>query len=163
MTPTAPHGAAVPSTFVADTAPDSAFAAVRAVTKLRNTLRLNALFSLVTGLVGLVFAGWVAGRLGLGDTGALWVRLISAGLLGFALALAGLAGTSVRRLLPLSREVVIADLAWVAATAVLIALGAFSTSGAVIAVGLAVVVLDFALVQMWHRSRALTAPIVSRG
>ncbi len=118
---------------------------------LRIALRVNAVSSGAFGLAGLVFAGEAVEFLGAGN--ALLVRLIAAGLVVFA---AFVAFTSMQEIGKARREALlisIGDLGWVAASAVTIALGLFTTAGAIAAALVAALVLDFALAQLYTRSK----------
>jgi hypothetical protein len=118
--------------------------------RLRTVLGLNATSSLIGGLVALLAAGWTADTLGVDTTG--WVRLIGAGLVVFALDVGLLARTSTATLRRWTPAVSAGDAAWVVATVVLLALGAFSGAGVVIAVALGLAVADFGLLQMRFRN-----------
>ena len=122
---------------------------------LRRVLRLNAGFSAVTGAVGLAAGGWAGRELGIGDEWTARVRLVGAGLIGFAAVLLVVAAAPLHRMAPAALAVVAGDLGWVVATVVLVAAGAFSPSGAIIASVLGVIVLDFAIVQFRARRRAV--------
>ncbi len=118
---------------------------------LRIALRINAVSSGGFGLAGLIFADEAVEFLGAGN--ALLVRLIAAGLVAFALFVAF---TSVQEIGKARREALlisIGDLGWVAASVVAIALGLFSTAGAIAAALVAALVLDFALAQLYTRSK----------
>lgn len=142
---------------LADLGVGSHFRAIAAVTALRNAVRLNALFSVVSGSICFVFAGWVGGQLGIGDSWTIIVRLVGFGLLAFAALLVVIAAAIPRRLISASLPVVAGDASWVAATVVLIAMGSFSTRGAVVTGVVGVVVLGFAVLQWRARVGSLTA------
>ncbi|MEZ5411662.1 MAG: hypothetical protein R2761_26750 [Acidimicrobiales bacterium] len=114
-------------------------------------LEVNAATSLAAGAVGLVAARWSADRLGLDDTG--WVRLVGAGLILFALAVAASSRLRGPALARAARLISGADAAWVAATVAVVAAGVLSTGGVVIAVVMGVGVLDLGLAQLWLASR----------
>ncbi len=145
------------SALVNEITPGSRFSAVLATSKLRNVLRLNAAFSLLTGLDGLLFAGWLADFLGLDADMTVWVRLVAGGLVGFAALVWFEAGGPARRMLPMAGLIAVGDLLWVAATIVIIALGVFSTDGAVLAGLVALIVAEFGMMQLRHRRRARQA------
>lgn len=113
---------------------------------LRNTLRLNALTSTVGGLVCLVAGGWTSSVLGTGHAGL--VRLVGLGLVAFASAVAAVAGARVPLLVRWAPFVSIADAAWVAATAVTVAAGWYSTAGVIVVVLVAVMVAAFGAAQL---------------
>ncbi len=127
----------------------------RAATKLRNLLRLNSEFSIVTGAVGLIAAGPVAEFLGVDQV---WIiRLLGAGLLGFATAVFAVSGTRTTVLQRWSQIISINDLVWVAGTIAVIGLGWLSTRGS-IAMGLiGLIVLELGVSQMRARSRLAAA------
>jgi hypothetical protein len=122
----------------------------RAERNLRETLTLNAATSLVAGVAGLAAAGWWSGRLGIDGPG--WTRLVSAGLLVFAAAVLAVSRARPDRLRAGAAVVSAADLSWVAATAALLAAGAFNGTGVAVAVAMAVGVLAFATLQLRFRS-----------
>ena len=123
-----------------------------ALSRLRTVLAANAATSFAGGAVGLVAAPWLSRELGF-DHVAL-TRIISIGLMLFAAAVAILARSRAEHTIRWSASVSAADLAWVAATIVLVASGTLTTAGAAVAVVLGLGVLDFAVVQLWLRGRA---------
>ena len=127
-----------------------------AVDSLRAAVRTNAIFSAVSGTMGIAFAGWIRDRLGIGTSWTIPVRLVGVGLVGFAVLLVALASASPRRLVQTTRPVVLADAAWVAATAALVAAGSFSRQGAVLVGTVGLIVLGLAVLQSRARTRART-------
>lgn len=132
------------------TSPRTALAADPAG-RLRLVLTTNAATSLAAGLVAVLAAGWCVEELGLQSEG--WTRVVGAGLVLFAADVA--LGVRSRRLATTALLTSVADLAWVAATAVVLAAVDLTTAGRVVAVVMGVGVLDFALLQLWFRSRLL--------
>lgn len=130
-------------------------AAARAEARLRMILRFNAAFSVVTGSAALVGGGAIAR--GLGVEAAWLVRLAGGGLLAFAVAVIVIAGSDTDRLVAWSAEVSVADLAWVAGTLVVVAFGWLSARGAVAMALVAVLVADFAVLQLGARRQLITA------
>lgn len=127
----------------------------QAATKLRNLLRMNSEFSLVTGLVGVVAASPIADFLDIDQT---WlVRLVAAGLLYFSLDLFVVAGSKTKTLRLRSLDMSLSDFAWVAATVVVIAMGWLSTGGSVLMGLLAVPVLELGIAQFRARRRLIKA------
>ncbi|NRB39185.1 MAG: hypothetical protein HRU20_12065 [Pseudomonadales bacterium] len=119
---------------------------------LSNALRLNAGFSSICGLTGLISPGFISQLLGLELDG--FYQLIGSGLLMFALLLLLLANKApIPRLL--AKLVSLGDILWVIATAIILALGStfFSLQGQVILIAVALCVGFFALLQL----RALPA------
>ena len=111
---------------------------------LRLALRGNATFSTLSGLSFLVASGAIAAFLG--DVPAAEVTSVGASLLLFAIALVWLASRS--EIPPaLVTAVIVADLAWVLGTVVVVFAGVFTRGGAVAAVMVANVVLAFAVLQ----------------
>jgi hypothetical protein len=112
---------------------------------LRNTLRADALFCAVGGVDLLAFSGKAGELLGVRQTGSLLV--LGAGLIVYA---AYLFAASRRE--PLSLNVAwalaMADLAWVAGSAALIAVGPLSATGNWIVGAVGVVVLALAELKM---------------
>ncbi len=123
---------------------------------LRASLRGNAAFSTLSGLA-FVAAGEAIGRaLGLALPGLL--VLVGANLLAFAAALLWVAS---RPLPPrgLVLTIVALDLGWVLLTAVLILADAFHRAGALAALGVANVVLVFAILQALGLRRQTAAAL----
>lgn len=119
--------------------------------RLRAVLSVNAATSFATGAVGLAAAGWWSERLGVGST--TWTRVVSAGLILFAVDVLVVARARRRRLRVGAVAVSAADIVWVAATVVVIAAGALNGVGVALATVVGLVVADFALLQLWFRSR----------
>lgn len=119
--------------------------------RLRTVLRLNAGFSLITGVVGLAAAGPVADLLGVD---ASWpIRLVGGGLVPFAALVAWIAAAPRPALHRWAGAVSAADLGWVAATLMVLAGGWLSTVGAVVLGVIGLVVLDLGLGQLAARRR----------
>lgn len=123
----------------------------RPARRLRAVLAANATTSLLFGVAGLVAAPYWSETLGIDSTG--WIRLVSAGLVLFAVDVALVAARARASLASAALAVSLADLAWVAATGVALATIDFTTAGWVLAVVIGAGVLDFALLQLWFRSR----------
>jgi hypothetical protein len=139
------------STASVSTRTSTSTSAPSAERRLRAVLALNAGTSLAAGVVGLAATGWVGDVLGVDRPG--WIRLVSAALVLFALDVALLARARTPVLRRHAATVSAADAAWVVATVVLVALGAFSTRGAVVASVMAIGVADFAVLQLVFRRR----------
>ncbi|MEL7210238.1 MAG: hypothetical protein AAGK32_18740 [Actinomycetota bacterium] len=119
--------------------------------RLRLALRANAVFSVVTGAVALLAAPAVGGLLGVD---AVWlIRLVGAGLLGFAAFVVWASQLDPARLRQEALQISIADLGWVGATIVALVAGTFSGSGPLVAALVGLAVLDLALAQLWFRHR----------
>ena len=116
---------------------------------LRTVLAANAATSLAAGVVAVSAAPWLADELGLRNEG--WTRLVGVGLVLFAIDVALVAGRATRRLRPAALAVSLADLAWVAATVVVLAAVDLTTAGRIVAAVMGIGVLDFALLQLWFR------------
>jgi hypothetical protein len=112
---------------------------------LRNTLRADAVVCAVTGVDLLAFSGFISELLGLRQAGSLLV--VGAGLLAYA---AYLFAASRREPLSLTEAwaFAVADLAWVAGSAALIAFGPLSVTGNWIVGAVAAVVLSLAELKM---------------
>ena len=123
----------------------------RSEQRLRFTLGLNAATSAFAGLVGLLAASWTADLLGVEAVGV--VRLVSLALVVFALDVALLERAGRRWLAPGALAVSVVDLAWVAATLVLVGRGVTDGAGTIVALVMGLGVLDFAVLQLWVRSR----------
>ena len=126
-------------------------AAPAAAAKLRLALRINAGFSLATGVTLLVAAGPIGSLLDVEQTWLL--RLLGVGLLVFAADVWHTAAQPVEPLLRWSAVVTAADFGWVVATVVVIALGLLSVSGAVVCIAVAVVVEALGTAQFLARRR----------
>ena len=123
----------------------------RPARRLRAVLAANATTSFLFGAAGIVAAPYWSETLGIDSTG--WIRLVSAGLVLFAVDVALVAARARASLASAALAVSLADLAWVAATGVALATIDFTTTGWVLAVVIGAGVLDFALLQLWFRSR----------
>ncbi|MEE9414824.1 MAG: SRPBCC family protein [Acidimicrobiales bacterium] len=136
-------------------APVAEVMARRQATKLRNLMRLNSEFSIVTGLIGLIGAGRVAE---LFDVEQVWViRLLAAGLIGFAGIVFAVSGMRTSRLRKWSQIVSLNDFGWVFGTVVVIALGQLSAAGALVMGTTGIVVLLFGAAQLRARARLIEA------
>jgi hypothetical protein len=123
--------------------------------RLRTVLLANAATSAAAGVAAVV-AGTAIGELIGADPTE--VRIVGAGLVAFALAVAMVATRAADDRLPgWAFEVTAADVSWVLATAVVLAVADLTTAGRWIAVVLAVVVADFAVTQAWLASRVRSA------
>ncbi len=125
-----------------------------AVNRLRGVLLANSVTSAAAGLVAAIGPRWVNDRI-LDSAGAIeWTRGVGVGLIGFAIAVAVVAvrvrGRTLRRA---AVEVSVIDLAWVAATAVVIATVDLSGFGLAVAIVMGVGVLDFATLQLFFARR----------
>lgn len=123
----------------------------RPAANLRAVLGLNAMTSLIAGVIGTVAASWVAEEFGIGSVA--WTRIVSIGLIVFAVDVALVATRATRSLRPAALAVSMADITWVVGTVVVLATVDLTTTGWIAAVVMGVGVLDFALLQLWFRSR----------
>jgi hypothetical protein len=126
--------------------------------RLRNTLRLNTVTSFAGGFAAVVAGGAVSRLLGTEHT--VEVRIVGAGLCLFALGVVIVAGSRISRLLRWAPAITAMDAAWVAASIGTVALGWYSTSGAVVIMLVAGVVGVLAVRQATaiRRSRRLALP-----
>lgn len=143
---------APPDTAPPVTAPPVTAARLRADTWLRTALTVNAATSILGGALATVAAGRIDSLLGAGSPG--WVRLVGVGLVAFGCAVLALARGPRARRAQLTPLVSALDAGWVIGTAAAIAAGWFSTRGAWVMGGLAALIADFALVQMWAAGRS---------
>ncbi|WP_420453175.1 hypothetical protein [Ilumatobacter sp.] len=120
--------------------------------RLRRILAVDALTSGLSGLAMAVAAGGVDDLLGTGRPG--WVRGVGVGFVVFAAGVAWVARADESSLRRLSLDVVMANVAFVVAMVVGLALGWFSGVGIAIAVAVAVHV-DVLAVQQWRERRRL--------
>ena len=125
-------------------------APVSAASRLRTVLTVNAATSLASGIAGLLATDRFVDWLGLQSAG--WTRLVSAGLVVFALDVA-LGARSPRRLALTALLTSLADVAWVAATVVVLAAVDLTGPGRFVAAAMGLAVLDFAALQLWFRRR----------
>jgi len=129
--------------------------------RLRTVLRLNAALSVSGGLIAAVAAGWVSDTLGVDQV--LLTRIIGIGLVVFAADVAFVASRPEPKLLSETRLVSAADALWVVATVVVLVAQILTVAGVVVAVVLGLAVADFALTQLWMRSKALAEPAGASG
>ena len=114
-------------------------------------LRINAAFSAITGTVALLGAARLNETFGL-DVAWLF-RVVGGGLVGFAIIVMFVATKSDQALVVETLMISVADLGWVAGTAVVLLVGIVDRSGGWILAGCAAVVLDLAIAQLWTRRR----------
>jgi len=132
---------------------------------LRGTLRANAAFSATGGLVALVGFAPIDSVLGIGNR--LVVAVTGVGLLVFAALVVAVAAFEPRRMVRGTLAISIADLSWIAATAVVFAAVDLYRAAAPILGGVALMVAAFAVAQLWLRIAAsrmtdLDSPVPER-
>lgn len=127
--------------------------AVDTTSRLRSLLRMDAALCAVTGLVAAAAAGPVADLLG-PDVSTTVVRVVGIALALYALDLGLTSRAAVRWQRPAALAAGAGNVAWVAASVVLVALGAFSTVGAVVALVVAAVVGELGVLQLRAGRRA---------
>jgi len=120
--------------------------ATAAETTLRRVLTVNATTSGLGGLAALVFGGAVGDLLGVDRIG--WVRIVGVGLVAFAAFVLFVARSSAEILRAETPTISVGDAAWVGGTVVTIALGWYSTTGAVVMVVVGLVVGALGATQM---------------
>lgn len=140
---------AVMTTTTTTTAPLTTAAPTSAATRLRTVLAVNAATSFAAGVLGLLATDRLVEDLGLQSAG--WTRLVSAGLVLFALDVA--LGARSRHLATTALATSVLDLTWVAATLAVLAGVDLTGLGRLVAVVMGVAVLDFAGLQLRFRSR----------
>lgn len=123
----------------------------RPARRLRTVLLVNAATSFGFGIAGLVAAPYWSEALGIDSVG--WIRLVSAGLVLFAVDVALVAWRAKAALPTAVLAISAGDLTWVVATGVALATVSFTTTGWILAVVIGIGVLDYALLQLWYRSR----------
>ena len=121
-------------------------AAPTAERRLRLLLGIDAAVTGISGLIALAAPEGVADVLGVDATG--WVRLVGVVLVLLAVDLALVARSSVPTLRRWTPAFAVADFTWVAATVVLIALGAFSGGGTVLAAVAGLAALEVGLLKL---------------
>jgi hypothetical protein len=122
---------------------------------LRTSLRANAAFSVLSGSIFTLAATPVAGLLGI-EPAAL-VTGVGLNLLGFAAALLWMASRP-ELSVKLALVVIALDLGWVLGTAALAFTDVFSRTGVMLSIGVANVVLVFAVVQWVGARRLMSSP-----
>ncbi|MEO0494294.1 MAG: hypothetical protein AAF081_12860 [Actinomycetota bacterium] len=124
------------------------------VHRARLILRANAIFSTVTGAIAVVAADWVSDSAGIDHV--VLTRLVGVGLLLFAADLVRQARLPESKLPFALLQTSVADLGWVLATPVVIAVVDLTRAGTIGALAIAAVVLDIALAQLWVRSKLVS-------
>lgn len=122
--------------------------------RLRGVLRANAAFSATGGLTALAAFAPIDDALGTGNRAV--VALVGAGLVGFAVLLLTVAGLAPRRLLQGAAFAIASDVAWIAATGVVLGTVALEPAGDVVLVAIGLVVAGFAVTQLRFRRAAST-------
>jgi len=114
------------------------------IPKLRTVLYANTAFSTISGMVILVFSGWIAERVL--DFPSIVYLLMGAGLLGFAAAVFYVAQTVPATM---ARWVLWADISWVLATPVAILLLAdrLTSLGSLLLIDIALIVAALAVFE----------------
>lgn len=115
--------------------------------RLRTLLRADAALCAVTGLLAAAAPGAVAGLLG-PDVSRNVVRVVGVALVLYALDLAVTSRAAARWQRPAALAAGVGNVAWEVATVVLVATGAFSVLGAVVALAVAAVVGGLGLLQL---------------
>jgi hypothetical protein len=115
------------------------------VQRLRNTLRANASTSFAGGAVASIVPGRLALLLGVSQP--MFVRLVGFGLIGFSAVVFGSSGARTTRLLPATRIIVAADVAWVVASGATVVAGWYSRRGDILVAAVAGMVAMFATRQ----------------
>ena len=116
-------------------------------TRIRTLLRVDAALCAVTGLLAAVAAAPVADLLG-PDIGTRVVRGLGIALVVYALDLVLVSRAGDRWQRPAALVAGVGNLAWEVATVVLVALGAFSGAGALVALAVAAVVGALGVLQL---------------
>jgi len=129
----------------------SSNAGMRAERRLRGVLLANAATSALAGSVASLAPVRLDDLLGTGHPGLL--RAVGIGLVAFAVEVLLVARSGRARLDSGTRLIVVADAAWVVATAVTIAVGWYAPTGAVVMGVAGVGVADFAVAQHVLRRR----------
>lgn len=117
----------------------------------RLVLRANAAFSTVGGLIAVVAAGWLSDVSGIDHVAI--TRLGGVGLLLFAADVYRQSRLPEHRLPFALLQTSIADVSWVVATAIVLALVDLTGWGVAGAIVIAVAVADFGATQLWLRSK----------
>ncbi len=130
-----------------------------ALQRLRNTIRYNAVFSEVGGLIAFVVGGWVADVIGVDQTIAihpsLVVRSVGAALIVWSGALLVVAAAPRDWVMRAAPFVIVGDVGWVVASAALVANTTFGAVGNVVVGLVALAVTGLAVGQSlgWHKAR----------
>ena len=115
--------------------------------RLRTLLRVDAALCAVTGLLATAAPTPVADLLG-PDVSPTVVRVVGLALVAYALDLALVSRAAQRWQRPAALAAGVGNVAWEVATVVLVALGAFSFGGALLALAVAAVVGGLGLLQL---------------
>ena len=115
--------------------------------RLRTLLRADAAYCAVLGLAAAPAAGAVADLLG-PDVPTTVVRVVGIALVLYALDLAVTSRLADRWQRPVAGLAAVGNAAWVLATLVLVVLGAFSTTGAVVALVVALIAAELGVLQL---------------
>ena len=121
--------------------------ALPTTSRQRTLLRVDAAVCALLGLPAAVAPGAVADLLGT-DASTTLLRVIGIALVLYAADLAVVSRLAERWQRPAVRAAGIGSLAWTAATVALVALGAFSTTGAVLALVVGVGVAELGVLQL---------------
>lgn len=128
---------------------------LREVQPTRDLQRINAAFSVTTGVVMAATSNWLSRLV---DLPRPVVAVLGVGLIGWSALLVVLAVQPVRRLIPLSRLVAAGDATWVIGSAALIAIADPTALGALLVAVPAAVVAGFAVAGLLLGRRARRHP-----
>lgn len=153
MTTTTPSQAMRPTVDQGDAQPGRP-AESAAVTAMQGVLRVNVTVTMLSAVVLVAGAGQIADALGTSHAG--WIRLVGVGLAAFAVGVWALSRVGdVRRLRAGTLAVALADIGWVAASAITIAAGWYDGPGALLVAAVAVVIGVLAVAELSAARRTL--------
>lgn len=118
----------------------------------RTLLRVDAVLCAALGLPAAIAPGSVADLLGT-DASPTLVRVVGIALVLYALDLAVMSRLADRWQRPVVRAAGVGSLAWTAATVALVVAGAFSTTGAVLALVVGVLTAELGVLQLRSANR----------
>lgn len=134
--------------------PGTVFDWVLATTKLRNILRLNAAFLTALGVTSVLFPGRVATQLGISTDAVPVVRGTAVSLLAYALVVVLIATGPARRVHKGALVIAVIQVGWVLTTGAFLVGGVFSQGGIIAALAIAIIVGEFALLELRGHTRA---------
>jgi hypothetical protein len=117
-----------------------------AVQRVRNVLRINTVFSIITGVAVAASASWLARQLG--DVPTWLVAGVGMGVVAFGCAVLAISVAGARTVWRGGRLVAAADAMWVLASIPVVIFGDLTTAGVFVVVGVAVVILALAAAEI---------------
>jgi hypothetical protein len=117
-----------------------------AVQRLRNVLRVNTVFSIISGVAVAASSSWLARQLG--DLPTWLVAGGGLGVVGFGCVVLAISAADAAMVWRGGRLIALADAMWVVASILAVILGDLSTAGASVVAGVAVVITAIAAAEV---------------